>query len=614
MSRARHAVPPKRGGLDRRFHTLWGASAASNLGDGIWLVAAPLLAATLTRDPTLIAGLAFAQRLPWLLFGLIGGALADRLDRRRTMVVVALLRASLVGVLGLAVLFDWASMPLLYVVFFLIATGETLFDTSALALLPAVVPREPLPKANARLGGTWTVTNQFVGPPLGGLLYSVAAGLPFLVGAGGLCAAAGLLSTLRGSFRPERADDAPRHTLRAEIGEGLQWLWSQPLLRTISLAMGVLNLTLVAQVAIMVLYAEERLGLGPGGYGFLITAYGVGGVAGSLIAERILLRTGESGYLRLAIVFEAAAPAALALATDAVLAGAILVLFGLHAMVWGVFLTSLRQELTPDRLRGRVGSVHALDRVWDGGTGCLARWAAGEAFRPHRSVLGGSGGGGGVATVRLGRVLDGIDRGGETRGRDKRLAQPLAQPLQRLPAHGVDVLLRLVHLGEGSRGADGLEDWVPAKSASPSWPRDDDAGNFAGHHFDRLAVAVGNRRNGTGAAIRTGWDQIADPLRADRGEEPANEGAGESVQGVEIESGVLDEDRPPGVRKRGQRLLAHHLRDVEGLDLRHVEIELLDRRAEDRFHLAHLAGVARDEEETVVHRDSLMKRKGAAAV
>jgi MFS family permease len=371
LRRAMQASPLPGGGLDRRFFTLWGASAASNLGDGIWLIAAPLLAATLTRDPTLVAGLAFAQRLPWLLFGLVGGALADRLDRRRTMVVVALLRASLVGVLGLAALFDWASMPLLYVVFFLIATGETLFDTSALALLPAVVPREQLPKANARLSGTWTVTNQFVGPPLGGLLYSVAAGLPFLLGAGGLCAAAGLLSTLRGSFRPERAEDSPRRTLRAEIGEGLHWLWGQRLLRTISLAMGLLNLTLVAQVAIMVLVAEERFGLGTGGYGLLITAYGIGGVAGSLIAERVLVRTGESGYLRLAIVFEAAAPAGLALATDAVLAGAILALFGLHAMVWGALLTSLRQELTPDRLRGRVGSVHALIEYGTAAPGAL---------------------------------------------------------------------------------------------------------------------------------------------------------------------------------------------------------------------------------------------------
>ena len=99
MANFTRSTPP-RGGLGAEFRKLWAASAASNLGDGVWLVAAPLLAATLTRDPALVAGLAFAQRLPWLLFPLLSGALADRLDRRRAMVAVAALRAALVGALA----------------------------------------------------------------------------------------------------------------------------------------------------------------------------------------------------------------------------------------------------------------------------------------------------------------------------------------------------------------------------------------------------------------------------------------------------------------------------------------------------------------------------------
>src|SRR5687768_8195451 len=95
-------------GLGREFPKLWAASAASNLGDGVALVAAPLLAATLTHDPALVAGLAFAQRLPWLLFALVSGALADRLDRRRTMATVGTVRAALIGLLGVAVLLDLA--------------------------------------------------------------------------------------------------------------------------------------------------------------------------------------------------------------------------------------------------------------------------------------------------------------------------------------------------------------------------------------------------------------------------------------------------------------------------------------------------------------------------
>lgn len=352
------AIPPGRLGLE--FRKLWAASAVSNLGDGVALVAAPLLAAALTADPARVAGLAFAQRLPWLLFPLLSGALADRLDRRRAMAAVGACRAALIGALGVAVLLDRASLPLLYAVFFLLGAGETLFDIAAVAVLPAVAPRDALPRANAQLAGTLTVTNQFVGPPLGGLLFATAAALPFLLGAGGLAAAAALILALRGSFKVERAAGKPATTLAAEIAEGVRWLWGHRLLRTLALALGLLNLTLVAQNAIMVLYARERLGLGPAGYGVLVATYGAGGALGSVVAGWVIARLGASRALRLAIVIEAATPAALALARAPLLAGAVLALFGCHAIVWGALLTSLRQELTPDRLRGRVASAYRL--------------------------------------------------------------------------------------------------------------------------------------------------------------------------------------------------------------------------------------------------------------
>jgi hypothetical protein len=162
-----------RAGLGREFNKLWAASAASNLGDGVTLVAAPLLAAALTRDPLLVAGLTFTQRLPWIIFPLLSGVLADRLNQQHAMVAVAIWRSTLIAALGLAVLFDQASIPLLYVIFFLLSTGETLFDISSATLVPTLVHSEQLPSANARLAGTMTVTNQFVGPPLGGASFGL---------------------------------------------------------------------------------------------------------------------------------------------------------------------------------------------------------------------------------------------------------------------------------------------------------------------------------------------------------------------------------------------------------------------------------------------------------
>ena len=134
-------------GLGTDFAKLWTASAVSNLGDGVTLVAGPLLAASLTRDPRLVAGLVVAQRLPWLLFSLVSGALVDRLDRRPVMVTVDAARSVAVGLLGLAVLADAASLPLLYAVFFALGTAETLFDNAAVSILPAVVPRDQLARA-----------------------------------------------------------------------------------------------------------------------------------------------------------------------------------------------------------------------------------------------------------------------------------------------------------------------------------------------------------------------------------------------------------------------------------------------------------------------------------
>ena len=191
--------------LGPEYRKLWTASTVSNLGDGVTEVAAPLLAATLTRDPVLVAGLAFAHRLPWLLFTLVSGALVDRLDRRRIMWTADAVRTAMIGLLGLAVYAGLANLPLLYAVFFVLGTAETLFDNASQAILPAVVDREKLEKANGRLFGAQLVANEFAGPPLGGILFAAAAAAPFLLDAGTFAAAAALVLAMRGSFRPVRA-------------------------------------------------------------------------------------------------------------------------------------------------------------------------------------------------------------------------------------------------------------------------------------------------------------------------------------------------------------------------------------------------------------------------
>lgn len=254
--------------LGPEYRKLWVASAVSNLGDGITLVAGPLLAATLTRDPVLIAGITFAQRLPWLLFSLLSGALVDRLDRRLTMGTVDLLRFVLLGVLGLAVLAGWATLPLLYAVFFLVGAAETFFANASLAIMPSIVPKEYLDRANGRLFAAELVTNQFAGGPIGGALFAVAAALPFLLDAGTFGVSAGLILALRGSFRVSEPGTPRKTGMLAEIGEGIGWLLRHRLLLALAIMLGAGNLVFSATFSVLVLFAQDILDLGSVGYGF----------------------------------------------------------------------------------------------------------------------------------------------------------------------------------------------------------------------------------------------------------------------------------------------------------------------------------------------------------
>jgi MFS family permease len=346
--------------LGPEYRKLWTASTISNLGDGVTLTAGPLLAATLTRDPVLVAGVAFAQRVPWLLFPLISGALVDRLDRRRVMGYVDAARTALIGALGVAVLLGWASLPLMYAIFFLMGTLETLFDNASQAILPAVVSREQLERANSRLYAAEIVSNELAGPPLGGFLFGVAVAVPFLLDAGTYAAAAALVLALRGGFRPERSEGAPPTTLAAEIGEGLRWLWNHRLIRTLAIMLGVFNMTLAATQAIFVLFAQDILGLGSFGYGVLLTSAAVGGVIGSLMADRIILWLGSGGALQAAVLISAVVLTVVALSESAVVVWAAFLLIGMTGVVWNVITVSFRQAVVPQDIFGRVNSVYRL--------------------------------------------------------------------------------------------------------------------------------------------------------------------------------------------------------------------------------------------------------------
>jgi MFS family permease len=343
--------------LGADFGKLWAAAAVSNVGDGVTMVAGPLLVASLTRDPALVGGAAFVQSLPWLLFSLVSGVWVDRVDRQRLIVVVDLVRGAALGGLSLAVVTGTVTIPLIYVVFFLLGLGETVADTASVARLPAIVPPESLGVANARLMATFTVGNQFVAKPLGVWLFAVAAALPFGVDALTFVVAAVLVAAMR----PASPGRGPaRGNLRGDIAEGVHSLWTHPLLRTLALSMCVANVAFCGAFAAFVLYARERLGLTGVGYGFLLTTLAAGGLLGTAVAGRLQRWFGTGRTLRTGLVVEALTHLTLAITRQPWVAAAILTVFGVHTMVWGVIVTTLRQRAVPDRLLGRVSGAYAL--------------------------------------------------------------------------------------------------------------------------------------------------------------------------------------------------------------------------------------------------------------
>ncbi len=342
------------------FWRLWSASTASNLADGLFQIALPLIAIQVTRSPAAISGLTVALTLPWLLFALHAGALADRQDRRRMMLGANLVRVALVGAVVPVVALDLASIWVLYLLALGVGVTETLYDTSAQSILPQVVAREQLPRANGRLFGAQVTANEFVGPPLGGVLVAAGAALSLAVPAALWLTAFGALLLVRGPFRIPRDQLT---TLRADIGEGLRFLGRHRLLRTLAVMIGVFNFASNGILAVFVLYAvgpTSAMGLTEPGYGLLLASLAAGSLVGSLLAERVERWLGRARALLLGFALAASVGLAPAATSDVLLVGLAFFVAGAAIIVTNVITVSLRQRITPDRLLGRVNSGYRL--------------------------------------------------------------------------------------------------------------------------------------------------------------------------------------------------------------------------------------------------------------
>lgn len=363
--------------LGPNYWRLWTASVISNFGDGLSSIAYPWLASAITRSPVHIALVGVASRLPWLVFSLPAGVITDRVDRRRLVVTMDTLRAAITLAVAIIVLVNQSSLATtpedigpglaargenglllatLYISALFFGLAEVLRDNAAQTLMPSLVAKENLEKANGRLWGAELVTNSFAGPPVGGFLLAIAFSLPFFVDAGTFAVAAAMIAFLTGTFRPQA--ERPTTTFTSDLKEGFRWLWGHRLLRRFAIALGLLNASSMAAGATVVLFAQEILDLNATGFGLLSSAAAIGGVAGSLLAARLSKWLGSGGNLLVSLASMGIAYVVIGLTSKAPLVWVMYAISAFAVVLWNVVTVSLRQAIIPDRLLGRVNSVY----------------------------------------------------------------------------------------------------------------------------------------------------------------------------------------------------------------------------------------------------------------
>ncbi|MGH3307401.1 MAG: MFS transporter [Nocardioides sp.] len=350
------AVVPAR--FDTGFRWLLASSWVSNLGDGLMVAAGPLLVASQTHNPLLVSGAAVASRLPWLVFGLVAGALADRLDRRLIVMVVDSLRAIVLAGLCLVIVTGRVDIALVLLAMFALGTAEVFADATTGTLTPMLVEKADLGIANARIMAGLVTVNQLVGPAIGAFLFAVGMAVPFVVQASCVALAVVLVSRI-GTPKGAVRENVDTH-VRQDIVEGVRWLLGHRPVRTLALVIVTFNITWAAPWSVLVLWALQRVGIDEAGFGLLTSAAALGGLLSTVSYGWLERRVPLALLMRLVLGCEVVFHLAMALTTSPWAAYPLMFFFGAYAFVWGTLSNAVRQRAVPTEFQGRVGSVYMI--------------------------------------------------------------------------------------------------------------------------------------------------------------------------------------------------------------------------------------------------------------
>jgi MFS family permease len=342
---------------------LFSATAVSNLGDGISALAFPWLATLITRDPTLIAFVAFATRLPWLLFSIPAGVIVDRRDRRLLMIQADVFRLLLTGGVIALILsvptFPPDGDPLTYILALsglalLLGTAEVVRDNAAQTVLPSIVAKADLETANGQMWSVEQIMGSFVGPPLAGILIAFAVPAPFALDAVTFGIAAWLVWCIAIPRRPT----PPKRRVWPEIVEGWAWMRSHRTIFRLAVMLGIINAISTMAVTILILFSQDIMGLSAIGHGVLLTAGAAGGVVGGIAGPHVVARIGGQRSVLLALCLMPLPFVVIGFTSSPYIVAIALFVEMIAALLWNIVTVSYRQRLIPDALLGRVNSLY----------------------------------------------------------------------------------------------------------------------------------------------------------------------------------------------------------------------------------------------------------------
>ncbi|MFI7057531.1 MFS transporter [Streptosporangium canum] len=342
--------------LSGAYWRLWWATGVNSVGDGAFAAAVPLLAVTITRDPRLVSVVSAAAYLPWLLLSLPAGALVDRHDRAGLMWRSQAIQAVIVSGIAILAAFGHIGIPVLAVMAFGLGACEIVFAGAAQAILPDIVAKPLLHKANGNQQTIATIGYQFLGPPIGSLLFAVAVASPFGMDAGSFALSAALLATL-----PRRRRRQVEHPpMRTAIADGLRRLVRHRLLRTLAALLGVNTFCGQLGNVTLVLLATRTLHLDARGYGLLLAGAAIGSLLGGLVSARVVNRVGALPALLTALAVNVVVFVGIGLSPNAIVLGALLAVNGFVITLWTIVTVGLRQQVVPSEMLGRVNGVYKM--------------------------------------------------------------------------------------------------------------------------------------------------------------------------------------------------------------------------------------------------------------